>query len=112
MKLGDTIYYCKKKDGVEEYEKPIPIKLQFNFFTLMPASETSDVMVYGEDISKRYRALANFHIWGKTFKEHDKFYIDYHEPKPDEEYGKNANAEITAVLYQNLKIRLEIRKLV
>ena len=112
MKLGDTIYYCKKKDGVEEYEKPIPIELQFNFFTLMPASETSDVMVYGEDISKRYRALANFHIWGKTFKEHDKFYIDYHEPQPDEEYGKNANAEITAVLYQNFKVRLEIRKLV
>lgn len=112
MRLGDTIYYCKKKEGVEEYEKPIPIKLKFNFFTLMPASEYSDVAVYGEDINKRYRAIANFFIWGKRFKEGDKLYIDYHEPKDDEEYGENANAEITSVLYQNRVIRLEIRKLV
>lgn len=114
MKFGDTIYYCKKKDGVEEYEKPIPIVLRRNYFSLQPASEYTDVMVYGEDINKRYRAYANFKVWGMTFKEGDKFYVDYHKPNCccNENYGENANAEITAVLYQNLFIRLEIRKLV
>lgn len=112
MKFGDTIYYCKKKEGVEEYEKAIPITLKFNYFSLMPASEYTDVMIYGEDINKRYRAFANFKIWGLTFKEGDKFYLDYAKPNDEEENGKNANAEITAVLYQNLFIRLEIRKLV
>ena len=112
MRLGDTIYYCKKKQGVEVYEAPKKITLRFNYFTLMPASETSDVMEYGEDINKRYRAIANFNIWGKTFKEGDKLYIDYHEPTSNEENGSNANAEITAVLYQNRVVRLEIRKLV
>lgn len=112
MRFGDTIYYCKKKDGVEEYEAPKPITLRFNFFSLMPASETSDVMEYGEDINKRYRAIANFSIWGQTFKEGDKFYIDYHKPCCNENYGENANAEITSVLYQNRVVRLEIRKLV
>lgn len=112
MKLGDTIYYCKKVKGkVEEYEAPIPITLRFNYFTLMPASEYNDVAVYGEDIVSRYRAMANFSIWGLKFDVGDKFYIDYAKPDNNEEYGKTANAEITAVLYQNLFVRLEIKKL-
>ena len=113
MKLGDTIYYCKKKkDEVEEYEKPIPIVLRFNYFTLMPASEYSDVVIYGEDINTRYRAYAKFCIWGKTFNKGDKLYIDYAKPSNDEQYGQNANAEITAVMYDNLFVKLEIRKLI
>ena len=112
MRLGDTIYYCKKKEGVEEYEAPKPITLRFNYFTLQPASDSSDVMVYGEDIDTRYNALAPFSIWGNTFAKGDKFYIDYHEPLPNEENGKNANAEVTAVLYQNRMIRIKIRTLV
>ena len=112
MKLGDTIYYCKKKkDRVEEYEQPIAITLRFNHFTLMPASEYNDVAVYGEDVVSRYRAFANYSIWGKKFETGDKLYIDGATPDNDDEYGKTANAEITAVLYQNLFVRLEIKKL-
>lgn len=113
MKLGDTIYYCKKKKGeVEEYENPIPIRLKFNYFSLMPASEYTDVMIYGEDVNTRYRAYANFRIWGKTFNKGDKLYIDYAKPQCNEENGKSANAEITAVMYDNLFVKIEIRKLV
>lgn len=112
MRFGDTIYYCKKTDGVEKYEKPKPIKLRPNYFSLMPASAYFDVLTYGEDISKRYRAYAPFKIWGQTFKEGDKLYIDYLEPTANEENGENANAEITAVLYDNLFIKIEIRKLI
>ena len=113
MKFGDTIYYCKKKKSeVEEYEKPKAITLRRNFFSLMPASEYTDVMIYGEDVNTRYRAYANFRIWGKTFEQGDKLYIDYAEPNKDEEFGKSANAEITAVMYDNLFVRIEIRKLI
>lgn len=113
MKFGDTIYYCKKVKGeVEEYQKPIPITLKMNYFSLMPASEYQDVMIYGEDINTRYRAYANFRIWGKTFNKGDKLYIDYAEPNYNEENGKDANAEITAVMYDNFFVKIEIRKLV
>lgn len=112
MRFGDTIYYCKKKDGVEEYEKPIAIKLRPNYFSLMPASAYLDVLTYGEDISKRYRAFAPYKIWRQKFKEGDKLYIDYVEPDLSKENGEDANAEITAVLYNNLFIKIEIRKLI
>ena len=113
MKLGDTIYYCKKIKGeIEQYEKPKPIRLKFNYFTLMPASEYTDVMIYGEDVNTGFRAYADFSIWGRTFDAGDKLYIDYAKPNDDEEYGKNANAEITAVMYNNLFVKIEIRKLV
>lgn len=113
MRFGDTIYYCKKKKGeVEEYESPIKIQLRRNFFSLMPASEYSDVVIYGEDINTRYRAYANFRIWGRTFEQGDKLYIDYAKPTSDEENAENANAEITAVMYDNLFVKIEIRKLV
>ena len=36
MRFGDTIYYCKKKEGVEQYEAPIPIILRPNYFSLKP----------------------------------------------------------------------------
>jgi len=113
MKFGDTIYYCKKKkEEIEEYEKPKAITLKMNFFSLMPASEYTDVMIYGEDINTRYRAYANFRIWGRTFDIGDKFYIDYAKPIENEEYGKSANAEVTAVMYDNFFVKIEIRKLV
>ena len=112
MRFGDTIYYCKKKEGVEQYEAPIPIVLRPNYFSLMPASGYSDVMVYGEDVNNRYRDYAPLKIWGTRFTEGDKFYIDYKKPIANEENGATANAEIKAVLYDNLFVKLEIRRLV
>ena len=113
MKIGETIYYCKKIDGeVEEYEAPQKIVTKFNFFTIMPNRAYADIQVYGKDIKKQYTAYANYQIWRDTFKEGDRFYIDNLEPLPNEENGKNANAEIDGVSYDNLFVKLSIKQLV
>lgn len=113
MKFGDTIYYCKKVKGIDTFDAPIPITLQPNHFSLQPSKAVMDILVYGTDIDKIYIAFASINEWGaKYFKEGDRFYIDYAKPTDDEEYGEKANAEIQSVSYQNLFIKLVIRKIV
>ena len=113
MKFGDTIYYCKKVKGIDTFDAPIPITLQPNHFSLQPSKAVMDILVYGTDIDKIYIAFAPINEWGaKYFKEGDRFYIDYVEPTDDQEYGEKANAEIQSVSYQNLFIKLVIRKIV
>lgn len=112
MKFGETIYYCKKKEGVEKYDKPIPIVLQRNYFSLMPTSSYEDIMIYGSDVSKRYTAYANYRIWGKTFNEGDRLYVDGLKPNEQDEYGEGANAVIDGVLYDNHFVKVRIKKLV
>lgn len=114
MKFGDSIYYCKKKKGkVEKYEAPVEIVLKRDYFSLMTTKGLMDTLIYGKDIDNTYIALAPIRIWGRdTFKEGDKIYLDYVKPSDDEENGANANAEIKSVRYQNLFVRLVIRKTV
>ena len=113
MKFGDTIYYCKKVKGIENFDKPIPITLKMNHFSLQPSKAVMDILVYGKDVDKIYIAYAPIKEWGANyFKEFDRFYIDYAKPTDDEEYGEKANAEIQSVSYQNLFIKLVIRKIV
>ena len=112
MRFGDTIYYCKKKqDKVEEYEAPKTIVLRRNHFSLMTSKGLMDTLIYGKDIDKTYIAFVPIKEWGaEYFKEGDKFYIDYATPKEHEENGKSANAFIQSVSYQNLFIKLVIRR--
>lgn len=113
MKIGEKIYYCEKIVGeVEEYKAPIEIQTRFNFFTIMPNRSYADIQIYGKDIIKRYTAYANYKIWGEQFKEGDRLYIDNLKPNANEEYGKNANAIIDGVSYDNLFVKLSIKKLV
>ena len=113
MRFGDTIFYCKKAKGVDTFEAPVPITLPPNHFSLQPSKAVMDILVYGTDVDKIYIAFAPINEWGaKYFKEGDRFYLDYLEPTDDEEYGERANAEITSVSYQNLFIKLVIRKIV
>jgi len=114
MRLGERIYYCKKKDGVEEYEAPIPITLRFNDFTLMATRGFSDIEIYGTEITNYYTAYAKLSKWGNNlFREGDKFYVDYAKPSVDEEnYGDKANARIDSIIYDNLFIKIMIKKLV
>lgn len=114
MKFGDSIYYCKKKKGrVEKYEAPKEIVLKRNYFSLMTTKGLMETLIYGQDIDNTYIALAPIKYWGRdTFKEGDKFYLDYAEPTDNEENGENANAVIKSVRFQNLFVRLVIRKTV
>ncbi len=113
MKFGDKIYYCKKEKGIDTFAAPKEIVLAPNYFSLQPSKSAMDIMVYGTDVENIYIALCPIDVWGaKYFKKYDRFYLDYAEPTDDEEYGERANAEIKSVSYQNLFIRLVIRKLV
>ena len=98
MKFGDTIYYCKKLKGIENFDKPIPITLKMNHFSLQPSKAIMDILVYGKDVDKSYIAYAPIKEWGANyFKELDRFYIDYEKPTDDDEYGEKANTEIQSV---------------
>lgn len=114
MKFGDSIYYCKRIKGkTEKYEEPKQIILKRNYFSLTTTKGLMDTLVYGRDVEKTYIALAPLRVWGRdTFKEGDKFYIDYAKPLADEENGESANAEIKSVKFQNLFVRLVIEKTV
>lgn len=114
MKFGDSIYLCKKiNDKIEEYEAPERIVLRRNHFSLMTSKSLKDILTYGKDIDKTYIALAPIREWGSDyFHVDDKLYVDYAEPKDDEENGESANAVIKSVSFQNLFIRLVIRKTV
>ena len=83
MKFGDTIYYCKKVKGIENFDKPIPITLKMNHFSLQPSKAVMDILVYGKDVDKIYIAYAPIKEWGANyFKELDRFYIDFKPISP------------------------------
>ena len=114
MKFGDSIYFCKRKKGkVEKYEAPVEIILKRAHFSLMTTKGLMDTLIYGKDVDNTYIALAPIKKWGRDyFHEGDKFYLDYAKPSLDEENGETANAEIKSVRFQNMFIRLVIRKTV
>lgn len=114
MKFGDSIYFCKKKKGkVEKYEEPVQIVLKRNYFSLMTTKGLMDTLIYGQDVDNTYIALAPIKHWGRdTFHEGDKFYVDYATPNGEKAYGEKANAEVKSVRFQNLFVRLVIRKTV
>ena len=116
MKFGETIYYCKairdEEGNLTGYEDPKPIILRPRYFSLMPTSGYSEIVVYGRDIKVNYTAYALYSAWGDTFKEGDKFYVDGHKPTAEEdEPGDKANAEIDNVRYDNFYVKLIIKKL-
>lgn len=116
MKFGESIYWAKvirdEEGRITGYEKPEKITLAPNYFSLQPAKGYSNIMVYGTDINKTYIAYAPFSKWGNKFSVDDKFYVDYTEPRDEEEFGDNANARADDVSFQNLFIKIVIKKLV
>lgn len=118
MEFGKVIYYCKAirdDDGIlTGYEEPIEIRLRPRYFSLMPTSGYSEIVVYGKNIAITYTALALLSTWGEeTFKVGDKFYVDGAKPSAEEEEpGDNANAEIDNVRFDNHYIKMIIKKLV
>ena len=78
----------------------------------MPTTAYEDIMAYGKDVSKRYTAYANYRIWGKTFKEGDRFYVDGLKPEANEDYGESANVVVDGVLYDNHFVKIKLKKLV
>lgn len=109
----EYIYHCKVKDKLEpiEYEEPKKYKVGFNYLTIMPASGYTSATAYGKEISKIYTGIAKAKYFNDVFHEGDLLYIEGAKPSEEENYyGDFANAEIDSVQYQNLYIRLTIKK--
>lgn len=117
MRFGSSIYHCKAIYDDDHiltgYEEPEEIILRPRYFSLMPTSGYSEIVVYGRDIVRKYTALALLSAWGENhFKEGDKLYIDGAKPSAEEdEPGEKANAEIKDVRYDNYYIKMIIDKL-
>lgn len=114
-KLGwrKEIYIAKQKEtnindyGVDERTFYEPKMYMMNY---QPASEKLDIALYGEKISKIYKAVIPYNIYKNHFKEGDVAYIGI-TPDNEPKNGYNANYKITRVMPQNRAILLYFEKI-
>lgn len=118
MKVGESVWFCKKKNSVnsveEQYEQPIEIKTAFHHFTIMSKSGNSDILEFGLEIKNYLTAIAQpYEKWAQTFNVGDLFYCNGQKPSETEEYyGQNANYVIDDVAFGNIAIKLTLKKVV
>ena len=144
MRIGQTIWYSArispKNAEIDEYSTPIPIKLQFNYFSVMPATSRGymEVMKYGEDVDSTWTAIANMNAFSdkqgfvvdeslldktdvlstkpifKHFQVGDRFWLDGEKPIPEleDEYGigSTATAVVKSVAYINHTISITLTR--
>lgn len=107
-----TCYIASKKsidtddygNEINKYNKPI--KYTFN---IQPAGGDFDIALYGEKISKIYRAIVPYSYKDKI-KEGDIAYLDGSLPEEQEPYGDNANYIVDSIRPQNLAMAIYFKK--
>lgn len=109
-----TCYISSKQDDpdIDEYGNEInvynkPIKYSFN---IQPAGGDFDIALYGERVSKVYRAIVPFSYKDKI-KEGDIAYLDGVTPDSQAPYGDNANYVVDSVRPQNLATAIYFTKI-
>ena len=82
-------------------------------FNIQPANGTTDIALYGERISKMYKAIISFSKFNGVFKEGDKAYLEGCKPinETPNTYGSGANYKIVSVRPQNLGIMIYFEKI-
>lgn len=95
-------------NDIKYYDKP-----KAYFFNIEPSKGATDVAIYGEKISKVYKAIIPFSRYKGKFHEGDIAYLDGATPEgeSEEEYGKNGNFVIDSVRPQNLVIAIYFKKI-
>lgn len=116
MKIGKSVYYCVKKatpNGIEEFENPVEIKVVPGQFTVQPATGYAAIQEFGTNIKKYQTAICQpYERWENVFKVGDVFYLDGATPSANEEYnGDLANYIVDDVSYQNLAIKLTLKRI-
>lgn len=93
---------------VNFYGKP-----EFFRFNIQPVSGSTDIALYGENVSKMQKTIVSMKEYGGWFKEGDKAYLDGLEPTEEVEgtYGANANYKIVSVRPQNTVIAIYFEKI-
>ncbi len=110
MKVGDSIWYCKKNG--KDYDKPIEVVTQFGYFTVMGKSGYNDIIQFGEKINSYLTVIAQpYNLWKDTFSNGDLFYCNGVKPLDTEKwYGEQSNYIIDDVDYGNNRIKLTLKK--
>ena len=57
MKIGQSVWYCKKLKK-DTYGEPIEIRTRCNYFTVMGKSGYSDIIQFGDQITSYLTAIA------------------------------------------------------
>lgn len=93
---------------VNFYSKP-----EFYKFNIQPVSGSTDIALYGENVSKMQKTIISMKEYDGMFKEGDKAYLDGLEPtkEVEETYGINANYKIVSVRPQNTVILIYFEKI-
>ncbi len=111
MKIGQSVWYCKKlKNG--GYSEPKQIVTRAGFFTVMGKSGYSDIIEFGNRISSYLTAIAQpYEMWEEEFSSGDLFYCNGKKPSAEEDwYGQNANYVVDDIDYGNVRIKLTLKK--
>lgn len=116
MRFGAVIYWCKRlkePTDLQEFEAPEAITLRPQHFSVQPASGYSSIQEFGVNISQYQRVICQpYQLWENKFSIGDVFYIDGVEPSEDEQYyGERANYVVDAIAYQNVGIRLTLKRI-
>lgn len=112
------IYHCSRTspDNAETRVFGDPVEMWINY---QPVSGYTDILRFGENVSKTFRAIVDFGRYKEVFKEGDLVYLcgrDYEDGQaPDtskDSYvnGDYANAEIKSVRNQFMRIELIFQK--
>ncbi|MCI8654500.1 MAG: hypothetical protein HFJ48_01290 [Clostridia bacterium] len=93
---------------INYYSKP-----KFYTFNIQQASGKTDVALYGEKVSKMYKAVISLFEYKGVFKEGDKAYLEGVTPKSEniKTYGSSANYKIVSARPQNTVIVLYFEKI-
>ena len=111
------LYLCKRTNEsnaeIGVYGTPVPYWINYQ-----PIQGFTNVMQYGERVTKMYRAILNFDQYVGVFKEGDLVYLcgkkneDGADPVITSTYinGQGANAKVESVRNQNLAIEVTFEK--
>ena len=104
-----------KRTEVDDYGNEINYfhKPEFFEFNVQPTSSKFDIALFGEKVTKMYKALIPFDEFKNYFNEGDVAYLE--ETKPEKEtketYGHTANYKVVSVRPQNTAITIYFEKL-
>lgn len=87
----------------------IPKPYMFNY---QPASGQMEIEIYGERVTKMYKAVVPYNLYADKFKEGDVAYLLGETPTGEHQNGENANYVITSVMPQNKVIVLYFEKII
>lgn len=81
-------------------------------FNVQPANGSTDIAMYGERVSKMYKAVISLAEYSGMFKEGDVAYLEGIEPTNETEktYGYEANYKVVSVRPQNTALLIYFEK--